>query len=48
MPHTQSLTDFQKMLVSVAIDATKNCIHVFKAEYPGDSRPRAALEAAEL
>jgi len=45
MPHTQSLTDFQKMLV--AIDATKNCIHVFKAEYPGDSRPRAALEAAE-
>jgi hypothetical protein len=35
------------MLVSIAIDAAKNCIHVFEAEYPGDDRPRKALKAAE-
>lgn len=41
------MTDWQRMLVSIAIDAAKNCIHVFEAEYPGDDRPRKALEAAE-
>ena len=41
------MTDWKRMLVSIAIDAAKNCIHVFEAEYPGDDRPRKALEAAE-
>jgi hypothetical protein len=35
------------MLVSIAIDAAKNSIYVFEAEYPNDDRPRKALEAAE-
>ena len=41
------MTDWDRMLASIAIDAAKNCIHVFEAEYPTDSRPRRALEAAE-
>lgn len=41
------MTDWDKMLVSIAIDAAKNCIRVFEAEYPNDDRPREALEAAE-
>jgi hypothetical protein len=41
------MTDWDKMLVSIAIDAAKNCIHVFEAEYPTDDRPRKALEATE-
>ncbi|HEX9273872.1 MAG TPA: hypothetical protein VGA01_16850 [Candidatus Binatia bacterium] len=41
------MTDWDRMLVSIAIDAAKNCIHVFEAEYPTDDRPRKALEAAE-
>ena len=35
------------MLVSIAVAAAKNCIHVFEAEYPSDDRPRKALEATE-
>lgn len=41
------MTGCQRMLVSIAIDAAKSCIHVFEAEYPNDERPRKALEAAE-
>jgi hypothetical protein len=41
------MTDGDKMLVLIAVDAAKNCIHVFEAEYPADDRPRKALEAAE-
>jgi hypothetical protein len=41
------VTDWDRVLVSIAIDAAKNCIHVFEAEYPADNRPRKALEAAE-
>ncbi len=41
------MTDWEWMLVSIAIDAAKNCIHVFEKEYPSDDRPRKALEAAE-
>jgi len=41
------MTKWQHILVSIAIDAAKNCIHVFEAEYPADYRPRLALEAAE-
>lgn len=41
------MTAGDKMLVSIAIDAAKNCIHVFEKEYPTDDRPRKALEAAE-
>ena len=41
------MTEWDRMLVSIAIDAAKNCIHVFEAEYPADDRPRTALEAAE-
>jgi hypothetical protein len=41
------MTDWDKMLVSIAIAAAKNCIHVFEAEYPADDRPRKALEGAE-
>jgi hypothetical protein len=41
------MTNGEKMLVSIAIDAARNCIHVFEAEYPADDRPRQALEAAE-
>jgi hypothetical protein len=41
------MTNGEKLLVSIAIDAAKNCIHVFEAEYPADDRPRMALEAAE-
>jgi hypothetical protein len=41
------MTDFQWMMVRIAIDAAKNCIHVFEAEFPSDDRPRAALEATE-
>jgi len=36
------MTDWERMLVSIAIDAAKNCIHVFEAEYPTDDRPRKA------
>jgi hypothetical protein len=35
------------MLVSIAIDAAKSCLHVFENGYPADDRPRKALEAAE-
>jgi len=41
------MTDWERMLVSIAIDAAKSCIHVFEAEYPTDDRPRKALEATE-
>jgi hypothetical protein len=41
------MTNWDKMLISIAIDAAKNCIHVFEAEYPTDDRPRKALEATE-
>lgn len=41
------MTEWDRMLASIAIDAAKNCIHVFEAEYPSDDRPRKALEAAE-
>ena len=41
------MTDWDRMLASIAIDAAKSCIHVFEAEYPADDRPRKALEAAE-
>lgn len=41
------MTDRDKMFVSIAVAAAKNCIHVFEAEYPTDDRPRKALEAAE-
>lgn len=41
------MTDWERMLVSIAIDAASNCIHAFEAEYPADDRPRKALEAAE-
>jgi hypothetical protein len=38
------MTNREEMLVSIAIDAAKNCIHVFEAEYPADDRSRKALE----
>jgi hypothetical protein len=41
------MTKWDRMLVSIAIDAAKNCIRVFEKEYPTDDRPRKALEAAE-
>ena len=41
------MTNCERMLVSIAIDAAKSCIHVFEKEYPNDDRPREALEAAE-
>jgi hypothetical protein len=41
------MTQWNRMLVSIAIHAAKNCIQVFEAEYPTDDRPRRALEAAE-
>lgn len=41
------ITEWDRMLVSIAIDAAKNCIHVFEAEFPSDDRPQKALEAAE-
>jgi hypothetical protein len=41
------MTKWDRMLVSIAIDAAKNCIHVFEKEYPTDDRPRKALQAAE-
>jgi hypothetical protein len=41
------VTDWDRTLVSIAIDAAKNCIHVFEEEYPADDRPRKALEATE-
>jgi hypothetical protein len=41
------MTDWDRMLVSIAIDAAKSCIHVFEAGYPADDRPRKALEATE-
>lgn len=41
------MTNWDKMLVSIAVAAAKNCIHVFEAEYPADDRPRKALEATE-
>jgi hypothetical protein len=41
------MTNWEEMLVSIAIDAAKNCIRVFEKEYPNDDRPRKALEAAE-
>ena len=41
------MTDWRQMLVSIAIDAAKNCLHIFEAEYPADDRPRKTLEMAE-
>jgi immunity protein 5 of polymorphic toxin system len=41
------MTDSEKMLVSIAIDAARNCLHVFEREYPTDDRSRKALAAAE-
>jgi hypothetical protein len=41
------VSEWERTLASIAIDAAKNCIHVFEAEYPNDERPREALEAAE-
>ena len=42
------MTNGEKMLVSIAIEAAKSCLHVFENEYPADGRPRKALEAAEV
>lgn len=39
--------EWREMFAKIAIDAAKNCIHVFEEVYPGDDRPRKALEAAE-
>jgi immunity protein 5 of polymorphic toxin system len=41
------MPNWDEMLVSIAIAAAKNCVHVFEKEYPNDDRPRKALEAAE-
>jgi Imm-5 like putative immunity protein len=41
------MTTWDKMLVSIVIDAAKSCLHVFENEYPADDRPRKALEATE-
>ncbi len=37
----------ERVAVSIAIAAAKNCLAVFEDQYPGDDRPRKALEAAE-
>ena len=42
------MKDRDKILVSITIDAGKNCIHVFEAESPADDRPEKALEATEM
>jgi len=47
LPNGGVVTDWERMLVSIAVAAAKNCIHVFEAEHPADNRPRMALEAAE-
>ncbi len=36
-----------KTAASIAVAAAKNCIGVFEKRYPGDDRPRKALQAAE-
>jgi hypothetical protein len=41
------MNDWNRTLVSIAIDAAKNCIDVVETEYPADDRPRRAVEAAE-
>ncbi|HKV80974.1 MAG TPA: hypothetical protein VJP02_22685 [Candidatus Sulfotelmatobacter sp.] len=41
------MTAWDRILVSIAIDAAKNCIEVFEKEYPNDRRPRKTLEMAE-
>jgi hypothetical protein len=41
------MTNWDKMLISIAIDAAKNCIHVFEAEYPTEEN-RRSVEALEL
>jgi hypothetical protein len=41
------MTEWNRILISIAIDAARNCIHVFEAEYPADDRPRKALEGTE-
>ena len=41
------MTNGEKMLVSIAIEAAKSCLRVFENEYPADDRPRKALDAAE-
>lgn len=41
------MTAWERMLVSIAVAAAKNCIHIYEAEYPADDRPRKALEAAD-
>ena len=41
------MTDAEKIVALIAIASAKNCIHVFEEAYPGDDRPRRALEAAE-
>jgi hypothetical protein len=41
------MTNGEEMLVSIAIEATKSCLHVFENEYPADDRPMKALEAAK-
>jgi Imm-5 like putative immunity protein len=43
----RELTDVQRMMVSLALDAARNCLPLFEAEYADDSRPRSALEALE-
>jgi hypothetical protein len=43
------MTNRGKMLVSIAIDAAKNCIHVFEAEYPaGESAPEGVEANREM
>jgi len=42
------MTNSEEMLVSIAIDAAKSCLHVFENEYPTDNRPRKSLETAAL
>ncbi len=43
----RTLTDGQRMMVSLALDAARSSLPLFETEYPGDSRPRLALEACE-
>jgi hypothetical protein len=38
------MMDWDKMLVSISIDAAKSYLHVFEKGYPADDRPRKALQ----
>ncbi len=43
----RTLTDGQRMIISLALDAARSSLPLFETEYPGDLRPRHALEACE-